>query len=128
MRRALLAPVIAAACSHPRASAPGGGGGAPSIDRFSATAAHIFVRTADNGLPAAGAPIDLDRPPFVTEGLGPDGSHVRYYSFDVQPDAPATLYRFTRAGERAPIAGALDVVDAVPGDPGYSDFRRIAWV
>ena len=97
------------------------------IDRFSASAAHLMVRDASNGLPAPGAPIDLDVPPFVTHGLGPDGAHVHYYNFDVQPDRPARLYRFVRA-DRAPIAGQPDVVDAIPGDPGYSDFWRIIYV
>ena len=98
------------------------------IDRFSARAAHLLVRDASNGLPAAGAPIDLDVAPFVTHGLGPDGAHVHYYNFDIQPDRPARLYRFVRGASREPIAGQPDVVDVIPGDDGYSDFWRIAYV
>ncbi|MEO8704107.1 MAG: hypothetical protein ABI867_28910 [Kofleriaceae bacterium] len=79
-----------------------------------------MVRGAATTLPAANAPIDLDRPPFITQSFGPEGGVVRYYNFDVQPREPATLYRL-RAGE-------LDVVDAIPGDHGYSDFWRISQV
>ncbi len=98
------------------------------IDRFSPRAGHLMVRDAKHALPGPDQPIDLDRPPFITRGLGPDGKPVRYYNFDIQSPAPATLYRFTRAGRREPLAGQLDVVDVLPGDRGYSDFFRIAWV
>lgn len=85
-----------------------------------------MIRDKRPGLPKPGEPIDFDRPPFITLGLGPSGEPVRYYNFDVQSPVPATLYRFRRAGQ--PLAGQLDVVDLIPGDPGYSDFWRIAWV
>ncbi len=94
------------------------------IDRCSPRAGHLMVRDAKHAVPGPDQPIDLDRPPFITRGLGPDGKPVRYYNFDIQPTRPATLYRFTRAGRREP----LDVVDVIPGEPGYSDFFRIAWV
>ena len=80
-----------------------------AIDRFSSTAAHLLVRDATHPLPAAGAPIDLDRPPFVTQGLAPDGSVVRYYNFDVQSPVPGVIH-------------AYHSIDVLPGDPGYSDF------
>jgi len=98
------------------------------IDRFSAEAAHLMVRTAANHLPRANEPIDFDQPPFITQSFGPDGAIVRYYNFDVQADHPPTLWRITRTGTREPLAGQLDVVDRIPGDTGYSDFWRIAWV
>jgi hypothetical protein len=91
------------------------------IDRFSAAAGTLMVRDAGNGLPAANAPIDFDQAPFVTRGLGPDGASVRYYNFDVQPTAPAPIYVLFRDGEDAPVDGQLNVVDAIPGDPGYND-------
>ena len=104
--------------------------GAPTIaiDRFSARAGHLMVRDAANHLPAADAPIDFDRPPFVTHGLGPDGGRVHYYNFDVQPDRPAHLFRFVAPGSTEPVAGQPDVVDAIPGDPGYSDFWQVGLV
>jgi hypothetical protein len=112
----------------PVASSPEGGReGPPVIDRFSATAGHLMVRTPDNGLPGPGQPIDLDRPPFVTQGFAADGSRVRYYNFDIQPAKPATLYRLTHTGERAALPGQLDIIDGIPGDRDYSDFFRIAW-
>ena len=87
-----------------------------------------MVRASENHLPGPDQPIDFDHPPFVTQSFGPDGRVVRYYNFDVQPDTPATLWRFTRAGTHEPLAGQLDVVDRIPGDDGYTDFWRIAWV
>src|SRR5213078_4037993 len=71
---------------------------APVIDRFSARAGHLMLRDRRPDLPGPGQPIDLDRPPFVTQGLGPDGVPVRYYNFDVQSDVPATMYRLVHAG------------------------------
>jgi hypothetical protein len=121
-----LAIALASACSHRDDAASPRKTRTPAIDRFSAAAGHLMVRDATNGLPGADAPIDLDRPPFLTQGLAADGSTVRYYNFDVQSPHPATLYRFARAGTREPIAEQLDVVDVLPGDAGYSDFWRVA--
>lgn len=117
--KALL--VLATACSV-RAPASE----RPVIDRFSASAAHLMVRTADNHFPGPDQPIDFDHPPFVTQSFGPDGRVVRYYNFDVQPDMPMTRWRLVRAGTRAAIQP--DIIDRIPGDPGYSDFSRTAWV
>jgi hypothetical protein len=96
------------------------------VDRFSATAGHLMVRDAANGLPAAGAPIDFDQGPFVTTGLSPAGQTTRYYNFDVQPTAPASIYVLVR-GDQA-VAGQLNIVDVVPGDAGYNDFWRVVTV
>lgn len=60
MRLWLLALVACGAPSHPK--------GGVSIDRFSAQAAHLLA-----GKGVADQPIDLDRPPFITQGLAPDG-------------------------------------------------------
>jgi hypothetical protein len=87
------------AASHPREGA--------SIDRFSKRAAHLLV-----GKGVSDRPIDLDHPPFVTQGLAPDGSIVRYYNFDVQSPVPAVLHKDNS-------------IDVLPGDPGYSDFFRL---
>ena len=122
-RVAIILPIMVA-CSHPASPHAD----APVIDRFSAHAGHLMVRTAQNHLPGPDEPIDLDRPPFITRGLGPDGTPVRYYNFDVQPLVPAPRFRFTHAGKREPIAGQADVVDVLPGDPGYSDFWGVVWV
>jgi hypothetical protein len=99
-----------------------------SVDRFSARAATVFVRTSTNGLPAANAPVNFDAGPFITDGLGPAGQHVSYYNFDVLPLAPAPILVLYREGESAPVAGQLNIVDVIPGEQGYNDFWRIVRV
>jgi hypothetical protein len=99
-----------------------------SVDRFSARAGHLFVRTSGNGLPAANAPIDFGTGPFITEGLGPNGQHVAYYNFDTMPVAPAPILVLFREGENTPVAGQLNIVDVIPGEQGYNDFWRIVRV
>jgi hypothetical protein len=83
------------------------------IDRFSARAGHLQVRTPDNGLPPPGAPIDFDRG-LITQSRGPAGEIIRYYNFDVQPTRAGVFYDLGEAGD--------PVIDAIPGDDGYSDF------
>ena len=96
-----------------------------AVDRFSATAGMLFVRTSSNGLPAANAPIDMDTGPFVTAGLGPRGERVKYYNFDVQPAGPAPIFVLFRDGDTNPVANQLNVVDVIPGQPGYNDFWQV---
>ena len=98
------------------------------IDRFSDAAATLFRRSTMPSLPAANTAIDLDVAPFVTRGLGPDGQVVRYYNFDRQPFAPAPIYVLYREGESQPVSGQANIVDAIPGDAGYSDFWRVVRV
>jgi hypothetical protein len=98
------------------------------IDRFSEAAGTLMVRDGENGLPAAGAPIDFDQGPFVTQGLGPDGQVVRYYNFDVQPTVPAPIYAFFRESTDEPVEGQLNVVDVIPGATGYNDFWQVVRV
>lgn len=93
-----------------------------SVDRFSAAAGRLFVRTATNGLPAANAPISFDSGPFITEGFDRTGAPVRYYNFDVQPRTAADIYVFFRAGATTPIAGQNNVINTLPGEAGYNDF------
>ena len=96
-----------------------------SIDRFSAEAGNLFVRDAMPGLPAAGAAIDFDQAPFITRGLGPAGQPVMYYNFDVQSATPIPIHVLFPEGGSDPVEGQLPIVDAIPGDPGYSDFWRV---
>jgi hypothetical protein len=98
------------------------------IDRFSPGAGTLQVRSAANALPGPNEPIDFDRGPFVTRGLAADGTPVRYYNFDVRSTEPASEYVIYREGERTPVAGQLVIVDAIPGDDGYNDFRRVVKV
>lgn len=95
------------------------------VDRFSESAGTLQVRTPDNGLPGPNQPVDFDRAPFITRGLGPGGESVRYYNFDVQPSGPAPIYVLFREGESTPVSGQLNVVNVVPGDSGYSDFWQV---
>lgn len=97
-----------------------------SVDRFSAKAAHLQLRTADNGIPGPNKPVDFDKGPFITTGLSPTtGKPVRYYNFDVQGVTPAPVYVLYRKGEEKPVENQLDIVDSLPGDKGYNDFRQV---
>ncbi len=96
------------------------------VDRFSASAGTLMVRDGQNGLPAAGAAVDFDRGPFITTGLAPSGQVTRYYNFDVQPTAPASIYVLARDGQ--PVDGQLNIIDAVPGMVGYNDFWQVVMV
>jgi hypothetical protein len=122
--RAGFALFAAAACGQPASPRVE----PPVIDRFSAAAGHLMVRSAQNHLPGPDQPIDMDHAPFITRGLGPDGAHVRYYNFDIQSLVPAPRFRFTHAGKHEAIAGQPDVIDVIPGERGYNDFFGIVWV
>jgi hypothetical protein len=98
------------------------------VDRFSAKAGHLQVRTAMNHLPPPNAAVDFDQGPFITRGLGPRSEHVIYYNFDVQSLVPAPLYVLYRKGASAPLAGQLPIVEALPGDSGYNDFHVLVRV
>jgi hypothetical protein len=100
-----------------------------AVDRFTpATGATLMVRDAANGLPAANAPIDFDKAPFITTGFRPEGGVAHYYNFDVRPAQPAPIYVFFKPGATAPVAGQLNVIDVVPGDAGYNDFWLVTKV
>ncbi len=96
-----------------------------SIDRFSKSAAMLMQRTADNGLPGADEAVDFDKPPFITQGLGPNGEVVRYYNFDIQSQTPAPIYVLFAEGSSDPVGGQLNIIDVIPGDPGYNDFWQV---
>jgi hypothetical protein len=95
------------------------------IDRFAAGVGMLQMRSETNGLPEPGEPVDFDRPPFITHGLGPSGGSVSYYNFDIQSTTPAPIFALFRDGESTPVPGQLNVVDTVPGAPGYNDFWQI---
>ena len=97
-----------------------------AVDRFSDKAAHLQLRTSENHLPGPNQPVYFDTGPFITQGLSPTtGKPVRYYNFDVQTTTPAPVYVLYREGEDKPVAGQLDVIDTLPGDKGYNDFRQV---
>jgi hypothetical protein len=99
-----------------------------SVDRFSKDAAHLQLRTDSNGIPGPNQPVDFDTGPFNTQGLSPRGKPVRYYNFDVQSTTPATIYVLYRAGASTPLAGQLPIIDELPGEKGYNDFRQVTRV
>jgi hypothetical protein len=97
-----------------------------AVDRFSEKAAHLQLRAPGNHLPDPNEPVDFDTGPFITQGLSPiTGKPVRYYNFDVQSTAPAPIYLLYREGEDKPVAGQLDIIDTLPGEKDYNDFRQI---
>jgi hypothetical protein len=97
-----------------------------AVDRFSDKAAHLQLRTPENHLPGPNQPVDFDSGPFITQGLAPKtGKPVRYYNFDVQTTMPAPVYVLYREGENKPVEGQLDIIDALPGETGYNDFRQV---
>jgi hypothetical protein len=100
-----------------------------SVDRFSETAGHLMIRTASNMLPAANAAINFDLgEPFITKGKGPGGQNIEYYNFDMQPQSPAPIYVLFRQGETSPVSGQHNIVDVIPGEPGYNDFWLVHMV
>lgn len=102
-----------------------------AVDRFSEKAAHLQLRKPGNGIPGPNQPVDFDTGPFITQGLSPtSGTPVRYYNFDVQSTTPAPVYVLYREGEDKPVSGQLVIIDTLPGEKGYNDFRQIwkVWV
>ena len=96
------------------------------MDRFSKDAAHLQLRTADNHLPGPNEPVDFDAGPFVSQGLSPKtGKLVRYYNFDVQSTTPAAVYVLYREGKEKPVPGQLNIIDTLPGEKSYNDFREV---
>jgi hypothetical protein len=97
-----------------------------AVDRFSDKAAHLQLRSPDNHIPGPNQPVDFDTGPFITQGLSPTtGKPVRYYNFDVQTTTPAPVYVLYREGEDKPVASQLDIIDTLPGEKGYNDFRQV---
>lgn len=96
-----------------------------SIDRFSDDAGTYFRRSSNPDLPGPNEPIDFDRPPFLSKGLGPNGEIVQYYNFDVMPTDPVPIYVLFREGENTPVEGQLNILDVIPGQDEYSDFWQV---
>ncbi|MFA6060912.1 MAG: hypothetical protein WC756_22125 [Taibaiella sp.] len=97
----------------------------PVIDRFSAAAGHLQLRTATNGLPEANQPVNFDQGPFITTGLTAAGMSVEYYNFDIQPTTPAPIYVLFRSGQPDAVSGQLNIINVIPGDAGYNDFWQV---
>lgn len=98
------------------------------VDRFSGEGAILLDRAELPGLPAAGAPIDLDQAPFLVRGLGPAGERITYYHLDAHQPTPINIYVLHHEGQAEPVADQLPIVDYIPGEHGYSDFWRVVRV
>lgn len=96
-----------------------------SIDRFSAAAGRLQVRTAGNGLPAANVAVNFDQGPFITKGFTPSGQTVEYYNFDIQTTTPAPIWVFYKNGQTTSVADQLNIIDVIPGEAEYNDFWRV---
>jgi len=101
-----------------------------TVDRFSDAAATLLKRSADNHLPDPNEPIDFDTPPFNVWGLSPAGEPALYYHLDVKSTTPVPVYILYREGEDMPVQEQLDIIDTLPGEQGYNDFRQVwkVWV
>jgi hypothetical protein len=109
-----------------------------AVDRFSDSAGTLLRRSADNHLPGPNEPIDFDNPPsglipsdnFDVWGFSPAGEPALYYHLDVQSTTPAPVYILYHEGEDKPVADQLDIIDTLPGEQGYNDFRQVwkVWV
>jgi hypothetical protein len=100
------------------------------VDRFSDSAGTLLRRSADNHLPGPNEPIDFDTPPFNVWGFSPAGEPALYYHLDVKSTTPAPVYILYHEGEDKPVQEQLDIIDTLPGEPGYNDFRQVwkVWV
>jgi hypothetical protein len=116
---------LSLASIHPTSITTGTAAADAPIDRFSAAAGHLQVRSAANHIPGPNEPVNFDTGPFITHGFGPNGEKVIYYNFDVQPTTAAPIYVFYAAGATAPLAGQDPVVTAIPGEATYNDFHRV---
>ena len=92
------------------------------VDRFSASAGHLMVRTSSNGLPGANTPVNFDQPPFITTGFDRAGAVTTYYNFDIQSTTPDEIYVFFEEGNTTPVNGQNNIINTIPGDAGYNDF------
>jgi hypothetical protein len=82
-------------------------------------------RSADPTLPGPNQAVDFDQGPFITHGYGPGGEKVTYYNFDIRPTPPAPIYVLFRTGESTPVPEQLNIIDVIPGEPGYNDFWQV---
>ncbi|HEU4726875.1 MAG TPA: hypothetical protein VFT22_03270, partial [Kofleriaceae bacterium] len=114
----------------------------PLVDDKPGASAHILLAGAT--VPSASTSLELanqinandgvdDKAIAGNNGIIPrgtgvsDGAVVRYWSFGLTTRAPSPMYRFferTEAGDLMPISHP-PLVDALPGDPGYSGVHAI---
>jgi hypothetical protein len=96
-----------------------------AVERFSDAAGTLLKRSAGTRLPGPNEPIDFDTPPFNVVGFSPAGEPALYYHLDVQSTTPAPVFILYRQGEDKPVQDQLDIIDTLPGEQGYNDFRQV---
>ena len=101
-----------------------------AVDRFSDAAGTLLKRSANTRLPGPNEPIDFDTPSLSILGLTPTGEPSLYYHLDVQSTTPAPVYVLYREDVDKPVQGQLNIIDTLPGEKGYNDFRQVwkVWV
>jgi hypothetical protein len=129
VKATLILAVLFGSCKKSSDSSPQGRNpdvaATASVDRFTADAGHLQVRTSSNGLPGPNQPVNLDQDPFITQGFGPGGQVVQYYNLDVQSSTPAPIYVLFREGSSSSVDGQLNIINLLPGEAGYTDFWQI---
>jgi len=93
-----------------------------AIDRFSDEAGTMSRRSENSDLPGPNEPINFDEL-FFRNALGPDGTTVGYYDFDVQTIRSAPVYVLVSESDpEERIEGQFAIFDTIPGDDDYNDF------
>ena len=59
------------------------------------------------------------------KGWRPDGQAGALLQFRCPDTTPAPVYVLYREGEDKPVEGQLDIIDTLPGEKGYNDFRQV---
>jgi hypothetical protein len=69
----------------------------------------------------------LDRPSQIPQVDGWfKGNDVKYWDFRNNPSISAPILVFFQASNPdTPVAGQMNIIDTIPGTPGYSDFWRV---
>ena len=95
-----------------------------AVDRFSDAAGTRFRRSVDPTLPGPNVAFSLDDPRFRLPVTGPAGERASCYDLDVRPAKPKRFYVFYDSLNNYRL-GQYPVIEAVPGDAGYSDLWDI---
>ena len=85
-----------------------GGSGLPAVVVFAA---------GSGSAPTTMKPLNPDQAPVATVDA--------LLQFRRPGTTPAPVYVLYREGEDEPVAGQLDIIDTLPGDTGYNDFRQV---